>query len=232
VPILRSRSPQLLNKPGTPRHTASADPDATILIPDAPYLDTVRSLLGILQLDPCSSPRAQLSIEAQSWYRADQADAALAQPWGGTVFLHPHPNPAIARRQVQKLLRDYLANRVTAAVLLSARSEFLRLEPLLLSFPLCIHLTRLKHWRWEEEEKKLVSLYPSYAPTTFYLPARDGSHFSDPHIERFLFSFARFGRPLIAENTGDEWQQSALRSTWRWTVKPILTTTTIDRHGI
>jgi hypothetical protein len=74
-------------------------------------------------------------------------------------------------------------------------------------------------------------MYPSYPPTTFYLPARDGSHFSDAHIDRFISAFARFGRPVIAENIGDEWQQTVLRTTWRWPVKPILTTSTIHRHG-
>jgi len=43
------------------------DPDGTILIPPEDYLIAVRQVLGVIDLDPCSSARAQLSIDAQGW---------------------------------------------------------------------------------------------------------------------------------------------------------------------
>ncbi|MGB7564710.1 MAG: hypothetical protein WBM08_08140 [Prochlorococcaceae cyanobacterium] len=221
----------LTTRPPSLRGPFLADPDATLLCPDGPYLDAVRDLLGVIHLDPCSSSRAQAVIAAQSWFRADQVDASLAQEWRGNVFLHPHPNARIERRQVQKLIRDYLNDRIPSALLLTGRSDLLRTEPLLLSFPFVLHLQRMKHWRWNAEKQALEGIWPSHNNLTVYLPRRQGTMFDNGAIDRFCHLFQRFGRPTLSEDLGDEWQTHALTTTHRWPIKPILTTTRFDRHG-
>lgn len=208
-----------------------ADPDGTILIPPEDYLIAVRQTLGLIDLDPCSTAIAQQSIDAMGWYRAEEAEAALTEPWSGRVFLHPHPDPLVARYQLQKLIRDYLADRVTAAVILSNRTDWLRAEPILLSFPFLLHYRRLSYWRYHTPTGELRRLNPSTNSLTTYLPAKEhGTHFQEDALARFVDSFSPFGRVILAEDLGDNWEQHALLASQRMPVRPVLTTTQIDRH--
>lgn len=194
-----------------------------VYLPDASYLDAVRNVLGIIDLDPCSSGRVQSVVQAQGWFRADQAEAALAESWSGSVFLHPHPSARMARRQLQKLLRDYLNDRVTEAIILSGQQDILRQEPLLLDFPFVFHYQRLKYWRWCKSEDKYVSYHPSTNNITVYLPRKNGIHMDDESIKRFTDEFRRYGRVVLTQNPEYRWQDDAMRATMRWQIKPVLT---------
>ncbi|MCE2838621.1 MAG: hypothetical protein LW834_16995 [Cyanobium sp. 49614_E6] len=207
------------------------DAESTILIPPAGYIDAVRRTLGVIDLDPCSTTRAQTSIDAQGWYRAEEATAALAEPWSGRVFLHPHPNSAIARYQLQKLVRDYLADRVSSAIILAGKSDWLRQEPLLLSFPFLLHYKRLPHWRFDAAADQLIRVNPSFNSVTIYLPAKSGAHFDEDRLALFIESFSSYGRTIIAEDLGDDWQQDALLASARFPIKPILTTARLERYS-
>jgi hypothetical protein len=207
------------------------DPDATILIPPDPYIQAVRQTLGIIDLDPCSSRTAQNSIDAQGWYKANDANAALAEPWVGRVFLHPHPNATIARYQLQKLIRDYLADRVSSAIILAGKADWLRQEPLLLSFPFTLHYRRLPHWKLNRSTNELERINPSFNSVTIYLPAKSGGHFDEDQLARFIEAFSSFGRIIIAEDLGDDWEQDAQLASARMPIKPILTSSRIDRYG-
>ena len=215
------------------RNSSSAleDAESTILIPQAAYVDAVRRTLGVIDLDPCSTTRAQTTIDAQGWYKAEQASAALAEPWTGRVFLHPHPQAQVARYQLQKLLRDYLADRVTAAIILAGKSDWLRQEPLLLSFPFLLHYRRLPHWRFDRSTDQLVRINPSFNSVTIYLPAKSGGHFDEDKLALFIESFRSYGRTIIAEDLGDDWQQDALVASTRFPIKPVLTETRLDRYS-
>jgi hypothetical protein len=205
-----------------------------VLIPPSSYIRAVRQVLGNIDLDPCSSPRAQVAVEANGWYQAEGASAALAEPWSGRVFLHPHANRRTARFQVQKLLRDWLTHRVTAAIILAPGIEWLRLEPLLLSMPFVPHVQRLHHWRWLEETNELERMWPSWNPTTIALPARETAnpaHFDAEWLLRFNAGFRRYGRVVLAEAADNDWQQDVARASFRSFIKPVLTHGKIDRHG-
>jgi len=212
------------------RRAQLSDPDGTILIPPEDYLTAVRKVLGVIDLDPCSTARCQLSVDAQSWYKAEDAAAALAEPWSGKVFLHPHPNSTVARYQIQKLLRDYLADRIHSAVLLGGKVDWLRTEPLLLSFPWLLHYRRLPHWRWNHDEQKLLRLNPSFSHFSLYLPARNGHHFDEERLARFIETFSNYGRVILAEDFGDDWEQSAMLATRRMPIKPVLTQSRLNRY--
>jgi hypothetical protein len=207
------------------------DPEANILIPPDHYIKAVRQTLGIIDLDPCSTRAAQNSIDAQGWFKAEDAAAALAEPWVGRVFLHPHPNATIARYQLQKLIRDYLADRVSSAIILAGKADWLRQEPLLLSFPLTLHYRRLPHWKLHPTTRALERINPSFNSVTIYLPAKSGSHFDEDNLARFIEAFSSFGRIIIAEDLGDDWEQDAQLASTRMPIKPILTSTRLDRYG-
>lgn len=210
---------------------ADFDPDTTILIPPDPYIQAVRTTLGVIDLDPCSSSVAQKIIEAQGWYKANEAEAALAQPWSGRVFLHPHPHSSIARRQLQKLLRDYLSDRVEAAVILANKIDWLRSEPLLLSFPFLFHYRRQAYYRCLPGSHELVNFNPSFNSFTLYLPAKEGAtHFDDVALDRFTHAFSPIGRIVLAEDLGEDWGQHALRATQRMRMQPVLPVAQLDRY--
>lgn len=215
---------------------ADSSLDPIILIPPTSYLDAVRTVLGDIDLDPCSTDICQKYVDAAGWYRAIDATSALAEPWTGRVFLHPHPTARLARLQIQKALREYLAGRISSAILLLGKPDWLRAEPLLLSFPFLLHWKRLLHWRYDLASDSLQRLHPSFSSITLYLPERNGNHFDDPALERFIKAFRSYGRILITEDLGDDWQQDALvafaalnnRTT---SVPPLLTNAQLDRYS-
>lgn len=224
--ISRSRTAAAL-----PPERAHLDhPDQQVLIPPAAYLDAVRKVLGCIDLDPCSSATAQRSIDALAWYRAEQGSAALAEPWSGRVFLHPHPCVVVGRYQVQKAIRDYLADRISSAIILGGRGDYLRQEPLLLSFPFLIHYRRLTLWRCGADGH-LMPHTPSHNTISHYLPAKDGHAFDEARLAVFLEAFSPFGRVVLAEDFGDDWQQDALLATARMPIKPVLTRSRLERYS-
>lgn len=215
---------------GGPAPGELPEQESTVLIPCHEYLNAVRKVLGIIDLDVCSSAQAQKAIDAMNWFPADQAEAALAEPWFGRVFFQPHIKPLVARYQLQKILRDYLADRVQSAILHLRNADWLRQEPLLLSFPFLLHYRRLNHFRFDPEQGKQVRHAPSFNSLTVYLTPKVGAHFDEAALARFIEAFSSFGRVILAEDLGDEWQQQALLSTRRMSIKPLLTETRIDRY--
>jgi hypothetical protein len=206
------------------------DPLTAILVPPVDYMNAVRRSLGVIDLDPCSTRVAQNIIDAQGFYPADQAEAALSEPWAGRVFLHPHPNSTVGRYQLQKVLRHYLSDQIESAIILTGKIEWLRQEPILLSFPYLIHYKRWIYWRWNNEKQALGKLSPSFSSATIFLPPKNGSHFDEDALSRFIDAFRSYGRIVIAEDLGDEWQQDALTAFMRSPIKPVLTETRIERY--
>ena len=209
-----------------------SNPDSQILIPADDYIAAVRRTLRVIELDPSSSAKAQLHIDAQSWYRAEDAMAVLAQPWSGRTFFHPHPQAKIARYQLQKLLKDYLADRITEAVLLIPRAEWFMQEPLLLSFPFLFHYRQLRMVRFDAANQCLKRCYINGLSATVYLPKKDnGVYFNDEAMHRFAESFSPLGRAILPEDLGASWDQHAVLASSRAHIKPVLYTPTINRHS-
>lgn len=205
------------------------NPEQQVLIPPAEYLDAVRRVLDFIEFDPCSTVACQKAIDAHRWYRADDALSVLDEPWSGRVFLHPHPNIVIGRQQLQKLLREYLSGRVSSAIVLAGRGDWLRQEPLLLSFPWMIHYRRLNHRRLGADGVPRP-FTPTHNTITHYLPAKDGLDFDEDRLALFVESFSCFGRVVLAEDLGNDWEQDALIATARMPTKPLLTKRRLDRY--
>ena len=81
------------------------------------YVELARCVLGEIDLDPASHQVAQKTIQAESFFTPSQD--GLAQDWSGRVWLNPpYAQPAIGHF-VEKLVSEFKAARVTAAILLT-----------------------------------------------------------------------------------------------------------------
>lgn len=81
----------------------------------AAYVDAARAVLGAIDLDPASSEAANRTVKALRYYTVEED--GLAQPWAGRVWLNP-PWGKVGPLFIARLLDEYQAGRVTAAILL------------------------------------------------------------------------------------------------------------------
>src|SRR5215204_2535296 len=83
----------------------------------AEHIELARAVLGEIDLDPASHAKAQKVVKAKQYLT--KADNGLAGEWRGRVWLNPpYAQPAIAEF-VSKMCAERLANRVSAAIMLT-----------------------------------------------------------------------------------------------------------------
>jgi len=81
------------------------------------HLQAVRDVLGVIDLDPASSAIAQNRVKATAFFSKD--DDGLARDWRGRIFLNPpYAQPHIASF-VSKMVSEFRAGRVSAAIMLT-----------------------------------------------------------------------------------------------------------------
>jgi hypothetical protein len=78
------------------------------------YVEAAREVLGVIDLDPASSPEANETVRAVSIYTKD--DDGLGHDWHGRVWLNPPYGRNLTSAFVSKLAEEHSAGRVTAAV--------------------------------------------------------------------------------------------------------------------
>lgn len=144
----------------------------------AEIIALVRAVLGGIDLDPASNAAAQRIVRARRFY--SKADNGLDQPWDGRVFLNP-PYSAVIAAFVGKLLHEYRANRITAAILLTNNSTDAKWfhQAMAAAEAVCFTLGRIAFCKWNGERGA-----PPQGQALFYF-GRDRS--------RFIQSFARLG---------------------------------------
>jgi phage N-6-adenine-methyltransferase len=107
----------------------------------AAIIERVRSVLGAVELDPCTHPDANAVVQAQEFYTRD--DDGLSKPWHGAVFMNPPYGDAISK-WVEKLAVEFAAGRVTKAVaLIPARTDTAWFR-LLREYPRCFLYGRIQ----------------------------------------------------------------------------------------
>jgi phage N-6-adenine-methyltransferase len=83
----------------------------------AEYIELARKVLGVIDLDPASHPLAQKIVQARTFFTKKQD--GLSKEWGGRVWLNPpYAQPEIGNF-IDKLIAEFVARRVSAAVLLT-----------------------------------------------------------------------------------------------------------------
>ena len=89
--------------------------DASIIIHRLGYIESARTVMKGIDLDPASSDELNKSIKASIHYTIEED--GLQQEWLGRVFLNP-PWSGQAEKFVNLLLLSYRKRAVTRAVLL------------------------------------------------------------------------------------------------------------------
>lgn len=104
------------------------------------YIEAARAVMGGIDLDPASCEKANRVVNAETYYTAE--DDGFAQDWHGRVWLNPpygrdDANGSNQARWSARLIADYNAERIEAAVLLvSANTSEKWFQPLW-DFPIC-----------------------------------------------------------------------------------------------
>jgi phage N-6-adenine-methyltransferase len=80
-------------------------------------LDLARAVLGEIKLDPATHPVAQRRVRAAKFFT--KAEDGLNKEWCGSVFLNPPYSTPLIGQFVTKLVEEYTAGRVTAAIMLT-----------------------------------------------------------------------------------------------------------------
>jgi hypothetical protein len=101
----------------------------------AQYIAAAHRVLGTIDLDPASCSEANKIIKATKFF--DEKIDGLAQEWRGRIWLNP-PYCGLSGPFVEKLCAEYIAENVTAAiVLVNAHCTDTKWFQLLWDFPIC-----------------------------------------------------------------------------------------------
>lgn len=142
----------------------------------ARYLDAAREVLGAIDLDPASSAEANKRVKAGTIWTAD--DDGLEQPWRGRIWLNP-PYGGLAEKFTQRLVAEYAAQSIDAAILLvNAHCTDTKWFQPLWDQPLCFTDHRIDFEAPARREKKTTSTHGSVFAYFGQNPAKFAEHFT------------------------------------------------------
>jgi hypothetical protein len=157
----------------------------------APYIEAARDVLGGIDLDPASNPIANQTVQAARYFTKDSD--GLSQEWRGRLWLNPPYGFANGNESHQavwsrRLVDEYRAGNVTAAILLVNAVPGNRWFARLWDFPICFPDHRI---RFYDENGELGQ--PTHSNALVYM---------GPHVARFAQAFSAFG--VVAVRYGTE----------------------------
>jgi hypothetical protein len=86
----------------------------------AEYVEAAREVMGGIDLDPASNALAQETVQAGNWF--GEEENGLLRPWEGRVFLNPPYSYPEVEQFAEKLVIEYEAGVVEAAIMLTNNS--------------------------------------------------------------------------------------------------------------
>jgi hypothetical protein len=111
------------------------------------YVESARTVLGSIDLDPASSDLANRMVKATRYYTIEED--GLRQEWAGNIFLNP-PWGGAARNFVARALQEYRGGRINQAVIvLSAEytdRQWMKALGILDRFPFCLTDHRVNYY--------------------------------------------------------------------------------------
>jgi len=81
------------------------------------YILLARKVLGKIDLDPASSEKANLIVQARKFY--SEKDNGLTKQWNGKIWLNPPYAQPLIEHFVEKMVEERSAGRVTEAIMLT-----------------------------------------------------------------------------------------------------------------
>lgn len=81
------------------------------------YIEAARGVMGGIDIDPASNPKAQETVKAEKFFTAE--DNGLDQFWRGNVFLNPPYSFPLIRDFINKLIAGVKSGEVSQAILLT-----------------------------------------------------------------------------------------------------------------
>lgn len=107
-------------------------------------VNSARSLMGSIDIDPASSELAQEKIQAEKYFTA-KTDG-LTKTWKGNVWLNPPYSMPEIELFVEKVINEYAAGNVKQAIVLTNNSTDTKWFHLLAQYPFCLTSGRLQFW--------------------------------------------------------------------------------------
>lgn len=117
------------------------------------YVETVRRVLGSIELDPFSSPEANKVVGAERYFT--QAEDAFTCDWtAATLFMNPPYGAQVVAHAVNRLVDDVAAGRVASAVLLVNNASETRWfqRALTVADALCLPSGRIQFWNTDGKQ--------------------------------------------------------------------------------
>jgi hypothetical protein len=113
------------------------------------YIEAARTVLGQIDLDPASSATANETVQATTYYHAE--NDGLEHPWNGRIWLNP-PYGTIGPAFVTRLIEEYQAGSVKEAiVLVNSNCVPTKWFRPLWNYVLCFHYGRINFNEGTEE---------------------------------------------------------------------------------
>jgi len=111
------------------------------------YVESVRHVLGSIDVDPASTDFANELIKATTYYTLE--DSGLDKSWHGNVFLNPPYKQPDIRLFIEKLIQEIEAERTTQAILLTNNNTDTRwfVEAAVVSKAICFTQGRINFYK-------------------------------------------------------------------------------------
>lgn len=165
------------------KRPGSRDSDSWFTPPK--YIEAVRAVLGVIDLDPFSSDVANLTVGASAFYT--EADDAFSQSWlARNVFMNP-PYGKPCRAAVEKFVEEFHRRSFQTGIVLVNNATETRFFQLLLQTAAAVCFTNHRISFYNSDGKRISG--NTRGQCFFYLSRK-------PNVALFRRVFTQFGKVI------------------------------------